>query len=554
MIALVSEHPECELKREWRRDTHYHKAEFVKDFQSIANSSIPMEREKYLVVGADETTRTIIGCNHADYDKAGIRQLLETYLDPVPEFEVLRLTSSAGQDFVIIRIPHQPNRPFITKAAIRDNNKTYLEQGEIWIKPGGENTGSTGKRRAWTRSEVINLIDIEPRIQQAVAARLEQLIPQIRFEERMRLQGNTFSSISAFTATDEEFDSYVEQLLSENRETQFNILIEKMRDRTVSVWDSQGDHSERITPEDILRIKETVFLPAMRRLAHLGLLLIKFSGPLAWFNQIADLLVEIFNASRPLRRRLLEVPSELEVNSLAEHASYTVPAYESLIAAYLMAGYELNRRNNSTYFATLFPRRVKYIMGAYDEEYEAFYLFWPVTHRWGGPNRQRDLLVLERYGKGDRIEAIIGGKEAMRFAVLQFDCLVEFHSFMSVSGRENGEPETVAYFDQTYPNVATNFHPNFTHENLQIVMPLVEKLWSALQTDGEKNYWLLDSGLAKVIAGIDVERRKRMLARFLISAEQEHRAWTWATQRIPSRTFWRPNDLAELVKSQRQIV
>lgn len=44
MIALVSEHPECELKREWRRDTPYHKAEFVKDFQSIANSSIPVGR------------------------------------------------------------------------------------------------------------------------------------------------------------------------------------------------------------------------------------------------------------------------------------------------------------------------------------------------------------------------------------------------------------------------------------------------------------------------------------------------------------------------------
>ncbi|MDQ5827719.1 MAG: putative DNA binding domain-containing protein, partial [Chloroflexota bacterium] len=216
MIALVSEHPECELKREWRRDTPYHKAEFVKDFQSIANSSIPEDREKYIVVGADEPTRTITGCSHADYDEAGMRQLLETYLDPVPEFEILRLTSSEGQDFVIVRIPHQPNRPFVAKAAIRDNNKTYLEEGEIWVKPGGENTGSTGKRRVRTRTEVLSLIDIEPRVQQAVAARMEQLVPQIRLEERTRIHGSTFSSISTFTATDEEFESYVEQLLSEN--------------------------------------------------------------------------------------------------------------------------------------------------------------------------------------------------------------------------------------------------------------------------------------------------------------------------------------------------
>jgi hypothetical protein len=266
MIALVSEHPECELKREWRRDTLYHKAEFVKDFQSIANSSIPVDREKYLVVGADEATKTIIGCNHADFDEAAMRQVLETYLDPVPEFEVLRLTSSSGHDFVIVRIPHQPNRPFIVKAPIRDNDKTYLEQGELWIKPGAENTGSTGKRRVLTRSEIINLIDIEPRVQQSVAARLEQLIPQIRFEERTRLQGNTFSSISVFTATDEEFDSYVEQLLSENRETQFNILVEKLRDKTVSIWEFKNESSKLITPEDVLQMKVSEFLPAMRRL------------------------------------------------------------------------------------------------------------------------------------------------------------------------------------------------------------------------------------------------------------------------------------------------
>ena len=550
MIALVSEHPECELKREWRRDTPYHKAEFVKDFQSIANSTIPVDREKYLVVGADEATKTIVGCSHADYDEAGIRQLLETYLDPVPEFEVLRMTSSGGMDFVIVRIPHQPHRPFVARAAIRDNNRTYMEEGEIWVKPGGENTGSTGKRRVRTRAEVLGLIDIEPRVQQAVAARLEQLVPQIRLEERTRLQGSTFSSISALTATDEEFESYVEQLLSENRETQFNILIEKLRDRAVAVWEFQGDSSVSVTPEDVLRIKETEFLPAMRRLVHLGLLLIKFSGPLPWFNQIAGLLVEVFNASRQLRRRLPEVPSGLEVKSLEEHASYTVPAWESLIAAYLMAGYELGRRNSSTYLATLFPRRVKYILGGYDEEPEAFYLFWPVTHRWGGPNRQRDLLVLDRYGRGDRIEAIAGGKEAMRIGVLQFDCLVDFHSVMSFSGQ--GEPETADYFDAVYPNVNTTFYPHFTHEHLQLVLPLVDKLWSALQTGGENNYWLFDGGLAKVVAKIDVQRRKTLLARFLVYAEKERGSWMWATQRLPTPTYWRPEELKELIKSLRQ--
>ncbi len=317
-----------------------------------------------------------------------------------------------------------------------------------------------------TRTEILGLIDIEPYVQRTVATRLEQLLPQIRLEERTRLQGSSFSSISAFTATDEEFESYVEQLLSENREIQFNVLIEKLRDRAVSVWEFQDDSSLRITPEDVLRIKETEFLPAMRRMAHLGLLLIKFSGPLPWFNKIGDLLVEVFNASLQLRRRLPEVQREYHADSLDKHTGYTVPAFESLITAYLLGGDELSRRNSSAYFTALFPRSVQYIKGAYDESHESFYLFWPVTYGWGGPNRQRDLLVIERYGRGDRIEAIAGGKEAMRIGVLQFDCLVDFHSVLSFRGQ--GEPETVKYFDTAYPKVSTTFYPNFTHENLHL--------------------------------------------------------------------------------------
>jgi hypothetical protein len=93
LISLLGEHPECELKREWPRNTPYHKAEMVKDIQATANSAIALGKEKYIVVGGDQQTRAIVGCNPVDYDDASIRQLLEQYLDPVPEFEVLSLKS-----------------------------------------------------------------------------------------------------------------------------------------------------------------------------------------------------------------------------------------------------------------------------------------------------------------------------------------------------------------------------------------------------------------------------------------------------------------------------
>jgi hypothetical protein len=227
MITLVGEHPECELKKDWRRNTAYHRAEVVKDIQATANSAIAPDKEKYIVVGADEATRTITGCNPADYDDASLRQLLEQYLDPVPEFETLSLRSSAGLDFVVLRFPFQDNRPIVAKGRIQgDRNQIHLDVGQIWIKPGGTETGSTGKRLVTSRQELINLINIEPRVRQEVEARVQKVLPEIRLEERTRLISPASSVLPVFTATDEEFESYVEQLLVAANLNHLNIALD----------------------------------------------------------------------------------------------------------------------------------------------------------------------------------------------------------------------------------------------------------------------------------------------------------------------------------------
>ena len=99
----------------------------VKDIQATANSAVTRDKEKYIVVGADQQTRTITGCNPADYDDASIRQLLEQYLDPVPEFEVLSLKSSANVDFVVLRFPYQENRPIYAR-----DKSAAIETEFIW--------------------------------------------------------------------------------------------------------------------------------------------------------------------------------------------------------------------------------------------------------------------------------------------------------------------------------------------------------------------------------------------------------------------------------------
>ncbi len=286
LITLLGEHPECELKTSWRRDTAFHKAEMVKDIQATANSAVTPNKEKYIVVGADQQTRTITGCNPADYDDASIRQLLEQYLDPVPDFEVLSLKSTANVDFVVLRFPYQENRPIYAKGQIRgEGNRIHLDVGQLWVKPGGADTGSTGKRLVSSRQELLGLINIEPRVSHEVELRLQQLLPQIRLEERTRLSSSENSVLPVLTSTDEEFESYVQQLLVGEKVNQLHVALETLRDRTVVCWEANLDENGKLTAEQIAQIKETEFLPAVRRLVLLGLLLIKFSAPLQWFSK-----------------------------------------------------------------------------------------------------------------------------------------------------------------------------------------------------------------------------------------------------------------------------
>jgi len=56
VVAEVGEHRDYEMKREVSLQDLEGKIEFVKDIQSIATSRI--ETEKYLVIGADEKSKT----------------------------------------------------------------------------------------------------------------------------------------------------------------------------------------------------------------------------------------------------------------------------------------------------------------------------------------------------------------------------------------------------------------------------------------------------------------------------------------------------------------
>jgi hypothetical protein len=373
--------------------------------------------------------------------------------------------------------------------------------------------------------------------------RINQILPQIRLEERTRIQSQTVNAVSAHTMTDEEFETYIVQVLTSGNESHFNILIEMLREKTVEPW-FDCDEQTRFTPEEIRRIKIT---PAMRRVTLLGLLLIKFSAPLEWFSKIAALLIEIFNTSHALKSAVSHIDAYSRVSSLDEHTGYTVPAVESLLSSYVLASYEIHRGSNK-YMSSFFGKVVQDVPGINGQPSRTLFMFWPTTYQ-GLPDLRRDLLAVERYAVGDRIEQLFRGKEGMRMAVMQTDFLIEWHSFLSLP--TDGPPEAVRYFKENYPDVWTTYSPHFPFDNLALVLPFVNQLWSAIHSRGEENFWLVLPGLDEAFGKIEVPRREQLLGKHLYDAEVTHSKAMWGSNRMPFRTYW-PTEIAAVIKRIRE--
>lgn len=544
LISTTGEHPECELKRSWLRTTPYLKAEFIKDVQSIANSEIPIEKEKYVVVGVDESSRNFVGLNHSDYDEAAIRQLLESNLDSVPEYEIL-YPKKGDKDYVVVRIGHQTQRPFVATKDISEGDKTYLRAAEIWVKP----NGSTGKKKVTSRSELIRLVDVEARIREEVELRLGRILPEIRLEERAKIGTTAFGAVPSFTSTDEEFVVYVEQLVAANDRSRFYVLLEKLRERCLELWERKIEDGDVLSVEEISTIKSVDFLPGMSRIALLGLTLIRYRGEKEWFKSLSDLLLEIFKISKKLTR-LIPREANQEVASLDEHHTATIPALESFLVANLLVGYEITLRKAVTYSSEFFPRIIKVTPSpsAYSsEDYDCFFLFYPFYY--DSIDRRLDLLVTERFSSIASITTLFRSEKLLTRSILQVICLNDWLSFLSFekvgNSLKGGEPETVNYLKTEYPTVGKSYSPVYVRESLSNVQSIVDEIWGDLPL-GKNNYFLLDSKLAKILEGFDLKTRKELFVRFLIAMESEHSKIMFAQMRMPFSPHW--NDEIESIK------
>lgn len=355
-----------------------------------------------------------------------------------------------------------------------------------------------------------------------------------------------------FGNSDRDFQLSVERTISSQADAEFNILLEKVRDYATVVWQSRFLSRHDADNQTLVQLKNSEFLPAMRALTLLGLMLIKYRASEEWFDRVIDVLIETFDMGVEIRRKLpLDDPST-KPKTLDTHNTATVPSLEALISANLLGSYDLTKNKSVKYFSKLFPRIVKYKTALSDKEVSTFFLFW--SYFYTSPNVFIDSLVSERYANGSIIENFFSTPEALKIAVLQANCLLEWHSFIGFPKVDDltmraGEPETIQFFRKKYPSASINFHPSFFHEPPSLLTPLVVRLWESLTGSGQ-SFLSLDRELDAVLVQIEVDRRKRMFGRFLVHAKAQHDQWMFQQMRHPYLVDW-PRDIQEVMDSVR---
>ncbi len=299
------ESPVCELTRKCSLASADKKSQvdLAKTIQGLANALPPLER--IYVVGADQREKKFYSLdNQREFDSANMRQVLAKYIEPVPKFESHLLETDDQAAFVAVVINSEQPRPVVARVDVHDSSgKTYLlQKGDIWIK----------KHTSLSKASLQDIVEmIETQIRAEAEHRAQQRFGDLRdgLEASIRLQSSTQRRIPSedlVFGRDAEYQSYIEQLLADQDELRFRMLLTTLSDLLIEKWHTIGAYDIGAAykipsfEEDLTAHLQNIFQPAARRLVYAGLLLIKHDLYPNWFDRLANLLVPAFAACERL--------------------------------------------------------------------------------------------------------------------------------------------------------------------------------------------------------------------------------------------------------------
>jgi hypothetical protein len=474
------ESPGFELTRICSLATGHRKSQtdFAKTIQGMANAYPPEER--VYVIGADQREKKFFPIENAkELDPANIRQILQKYLEPVPNFDAWELKTDDGITFVAIVVGAEQPRPILVKVQFGDDKNQFLHIGDIWIK---KNTGLTKANRG-------DLEKIyETRIEVEAERRAERRFADTRngLEASFRLQ---FSPERKIPSSDlvfgpaTEYKAYIELLLANQDGLRFHMLLTSIRDLLIDKWHSidgfDAKTSFSVTSETkVANHFQNTFLPALRRLAYAGLLLIKFNLYTEWFKRVADLLIDAFDVCNRLRGLPPASPG-----IPAEWVTKNTVALEALLSGRLLATYAM-RMEQYPHLPELLRKCVIPIASSPTLVREPF-LFWPLRASVPGYDR---IAYLWQHTVQPYWLDFFGSETSYFEAASRLEFILHMNSYLAT---EN--PDAVRWVSQYRPN--TKFDYWYTSDlwryRFNPVVPLAEKIYKNLPS-GPSSAFLLD--------------------------------------------------------------
>jgi hypothetical protein len=467
LVGRGIESPRFELTRKCSLASGERKSQtdFAKTIQGMSNAYPSAERA--YVVGADQKEKKFYPLeNEREFDPANLRQILEKYLGPVPNFEAYTLETDDHIKFAAVVLAAEQAHPIVVRTSVQGSGgqAQLLQEGDIWIKK------QTGLARA-SRDDIERMY--ETRIEGEAERRAQQRFADLRdgLEASFRLQTlpeRRIPSEDLVFGPAAEYRAYIEQLLANRDVLRFHMVVTTLRDLLVERWHSVNAYVPEVTFEGSAKVADhfqNAFQPALRRLVYAGLLLIKQGLNVDRFERVADLLIEAFGVSGKL-------PAFPTLGAPAGQPTKGTVAVEVLLGARVLATYAMRMAR----YGYLPPLLKKYVapVGSRAARKQEPFLFWPL--RVNVPGNDRIAYTWQHTVQPHWLE-FFGNEASFHYAASQLEFILDLNSYLATKN-----PAGKQWVSQYRPD--TNFEywegSDLWRYPLDAVVPLAERMYETL--------------------------------------------------------------------------
>jgi hypothetical protein len=518
LVKQGGEQPAFEFKRSasLRRENLEDRLGFIKLLQGLANAEISGER--CLVIGADPKVKQFFPVgNPEEFDAAKISQVLTSYIEPLPLFNVFHVTTEDNQLFVLIVLEaNQPRPIFVTKEGLSDNGKVRLQIGDIWVK---RNTGLVHATRA--DIDLMYETKIETEAEDRARKRLQHLL-EISPTRQPQLSVSQAPDFRLLVGPRNDLRAFAEGVISSGEVRRFLMLVEMARESLIDGWDSlhvRGGTTTIDTSQLLAEVESFFrdqFLPSLQSIVELAAFGIKYQTDAgSWLSPLIDLLVDAFDASRGLN--WLKSPQVLQQ---VDRLKWWQPGFEVYLAIHTIAVYVVSRKR-WRYLETLLPVCVTPISIDDQPSNRMPILFWPFRRlefpeflQQGRSQYYWKARVASSWGPLFRTETNFLNTSS------QLEFLLELNSYFATNSL--GNPDLEKFLSQNYPDVTFSFVPDLYSQDLQATTPIAEVLYDVFsKSEAFPRQFSIDPRIFdRVLANMQPNDRRQIYAGFLFHLQK----------------------------------